>query len=96
MINIYVIDGCPFCYKSKLLLKTLKIRFKEINVKENEKCKYKKMNKMNTFPQIFYVKNNEKLKIGGFDELEFLISLVEIKKKFNFNNKIINYFEKNI
>ena len=51
---------------------------------------------MNTFPQIFLVKEKKKYKIGGFDELEYLISIVEIKKKFKFNYQLVSFFEKQI
>lgn len=96
MINLYVINGCPFCQKAELLLKSLKINVNKKVVKENEKFKYKKQNKMNTFPQIFLVKEKKKYKIGGFDELEYLISIVEIKKKFKFNYQLVSFFEKQI
>lgn len=96
MINLYVIEGCPFCHKADNLLKSLKLRVNKTIVSNNDKCKYKKMNKMNTFPQIIYTANNNRYKIGGYEELEYLLSIVELKKKFKFNSKIISYFERNI
>jgi len=96
MIHLYIISGCPFCHKTELLLNSLKIKTRKIMVKTSDKLKYKKLHKMNTFPQILYVKNNKQYKIGGLDELEYLISIVEIKKKFNFDYKTISFFEKNI
>ena len=96
MILLYIINGCPFCHKAELLLNSLKIRTRKITVKTSDKLKYKKQNKMNTFPQILYLKDSKRYKIGGLDELEYLISIVEIKKKFNFDNKTLSFFEKNI
>jgi len=96
MIHLYIINGCPFCHKAELLLKSLKLRTNRITVEISDKYKYKKRNKMNTFPQIFYIKDKKEYKIGGLDELEYLISIVEIKKKFNFDNKTLSFFEKNI
>jgi glutaredoxin len=96
MIHLYIISGCPFCHKAELLLNSLKINTKKITVKTIDKLKYKRQHKMNTFPQILYVKDDKKYKIGGLDELEYLISIVEIKKKFNFDYKTISFFEKNI
>ena len=96
MIHLYIINGCPFCHKAELLLKSLKLRTNRITFEISDKYKYKKRNKMNTFPQIFYIKDKKEYKIGGLDELEYLISIVEIKKKFNFDYKTISFFEKNI
>jgi glutaredoxin len=96
MIHLYIINGCPFCHKAELLLNSLKLRTNRITVEISDKYKYKKRNKMNTFPQIFYIKDKKEYKIGGLDELEYLISIVEIKKKFNFDNKTLSFFEKNI
>jgi len=96
MIHLYIINGCPFCHKAELLLSSLKIKTKKITVNTIDKTKYKKLHGMNTFPQILYVEKNKKYKIGGLDELEYLISIVEIKKKFDFDYKTLIFFENNI
>jgi len=57
-----------------------------IKVEQNEKNKYKKMNNMDTFPQIFLVNEDtdHRIKIGGLDNTVELLSNI-------FNKKSINY-----
>ena len=35
MIHLYVINGCPFCHKAELLLKSLKLRTRKIIIKQS-------------------------------------------------------------
>ena len=75
MFTIYTIKGCPYCENTVLLLKKHKLKFKNIIMKNiQEKAKYKKKHKMETFPQVFYKPSNKKqVKIGGYsDTLEFV------------------------
>jgi glutaredoxin len=60
MITIYILETCPYCNNALDLLTKLKIKHKKIVVPntEEEKNKYKKLHKMNTFPQIFVDKKN--------------------------------------
>jgi len=57
-----------------------------IKVEQNEKNKYKKMNNMATFPQIFLVDEdkNNRIKIGGLDSTVELLDNI-------FKNKSIDY-----
>ena len=65
LIN-YSLIGCPHSEASENLLKKYNIKCKIIKVKYKDKNKFKEENKMNTFPQIFYLNNNnKKIKIGG-------------------------------
>lgn len=61
-----------------------------INVTQYEKEIYKRKNDMNTFPQIFYVYEQQEYKIGGYNDLKYLIDLKDKCKKINENkyNKI--------
>jgi hypothetical protein len=57
-----------------------------IKVEQNEKNKYKKMNNMDTFPQIFLVNEESgvRIKIGGLDNTVKLLDSI-------FNKKSIDY-----
>jgi hypothetical protein len=57
-----------------------------IKVEQTEKNKYKKMNNMATFPQIFLVNEdtNKRIKIGGLDSTVELLDNI-------FKNKSIDY-----
>ena len=73
MIIAYILKDCYYSNCANDLLKKQKINFKKIDVPHDEtiKNKLKKQNKMNTFPQIMYQKNNTSKieKIGGYDDL---------------------------
>ena len=78
MIVLYVLNGCPYCNNSLKVLKENKIKHKAIVVAPQDKEKYKKINKMNTFPQIFIEADKDTyLKIGGNDDLVETIDIVK-------------------
>ena len=86
MIILYVLENCPYCNNALSLLKSHKIKHTKIVVenKEEIKNKYKKQNKMSTFPQIFLQINKDKImKIGGYTDLEELMGICENIKKSN-------------
>jgi len=41
MIKIYTTPGCPWCKKTKEFLKSIKVKYKEIDVSSNEKAQKK-------------------------------------------------------
>ena len=82
LLYIYSLEGCPYSIKSES--KFIAYKPDIIKVSQSEKNKYKKMNKMDTFPQIFLVDNDEKIKIGGYSDTINLLALI-------FENKKINY-----
>lgn len=78
MLVLYVLNECPYCNKALSTLKENNIKHKSIIVENNEeeKNKYKKQNKMNTFPQIFLQVNKDNyIKVGGNDNLQELLQL---------------------
>jgi glutaredoxin len=83
-IILYVLKGCPYCDNALMLLKKNNIKHKSILVETKDMDKYKKINKMNTFPQIFInVDSNNYFKIGGNDDL---VETMEIVKTINNSN----------
>jgi glutaredoxin len=69
----YILKGCPYSMMANEILKN-NPKNQLVYVDYNEKNKYKQLNNMKTFPQIFYVKNNIKYKIGGYDDLSSLLN----------------------
>jgi glutaredoxin len=77
-IVLYVLKGCPYCNNALILLKENNIKHKAIVVEDKDKEKYKKLNKMDTFPQIFInVNANNYFKIGGFNDLVETMQIVK-------------------
>jgi len=79
-IIIYSLEGCPYSKNAEMLLKNIKNK-KIIKVSQNDKDEYKIKNKMSTFPQIFLINGNQKIKIGGNDNLTNIINLIKNNKK---------------
>ena len=82
---IYSLVGCPWSLKSEGLLG--KYGPNVIKVDQSEKDKFKKMNGMNTFPQIFLEDDSKKLiKIGGYDATMKLLSDIFSKASINYSD----------
>ena len=94
MLELYCLKNCHYCDNSIYLCKIYKIPNKIIFIDNSNKNKYKKKHKMNTFPQIFLKTKQNKYLIGGNDEFEYLISILDMINKFKFNINIINCLQK--
>lgn len=92
-IKAYCLENCFFSENAKLLLNNNNIEFDLINVKHENKDEYKKLNKMNTFPQIFLETGDESVKIGGYDDFNKLVKIINDNK--NFDN-IYDKFKNNL
>jgi glutaredoxin len=95
MIYIYILKYCPYCLEAINLLDKYKLSYKIIDVKDNKES-YKKKHKMSTFPQIFYKHGNNKLLIGGYNELVHIIETTLYLKSNNIDLRTINYLYKNL
>ena len=93
MIIAYILKDCYYSNCANDLLKKQKINFKKIDVPQDEtiKNKLKKLNKMNTFPQIMYQKNNTSKieKIGGYDDLVVYIDIKNSVKQKKLNKHFL-------
>jgi glutaredoxin len=89
MLKLYCLKNCYYCDNSLRLCKVYNIPHNVIFIQENNKDKYKKKLKTNTFPQIYLTNNSKNYIIGGNEQFEYLISILDMLKKFNFNIKII-------
>lgn len=95
ILHIYSLVGCPYSMRSETLLKPY--NHKIIKVQQSEKQKYKDMNQMPTFPQIFLVDDlNNRIKIGGLEDTVSLLDKIFKNKKIEYNNddslKLKNFF----
>ena len=94
-IVLYVLKGCPYCNNALILLKENNIKHKAIVVEEKDKEKYKKLNKMNTFPQIFINVNGDNyFKIGGNDDLVETMEIVKTIMNSNVSLDSVYYLHK--
>jgi glutaredoxin len=94
-IILYVLKGCPYCNNALMLLKENNIKHKAIVVEDKDKEKYKKLNKMNTFPQIFInVNGNNYFKIGGNDDLVETMEIVKTIINSNVSLDAVYYLHK--
>jgi len=94
-IILYVLKGCPYCDNALMLLKENNIKHKSIVVEEKDIAKYKKINKMNTFPQIFInIDANNYFKIGGNDDLVETMEIVKTIINSNVSLDAVYYLHK--
>ena len=83
-LDVYVIEGCPYCGALLERLNSKNIIFNKTIVNPDEKEKYKKMHKHPTFPHVFINFNKKRIKIGGYEDFDKLMYLCKF-----FNNKDI-------
>jgi len=90
---IVLLEGCPYCNAVQDLLKNYKIKYKSIEIKQQEKHKFV-TSEINTFPQIYLkkTKTNDSLLLGGYTDLKLFCDTF-INKKYNENN--VKQFNKN-
>jgi glutaredoxin len=90
MFKIFLKPGCPYCAETVSLLNKHTIKYETHTEPDPEKREMlKKKNKMNTFPQVFYVSNKKSVLIGGNDELKQKIIFCKKLAK-TINNNTIN------
>ena len=98
-LKVYSLEGCPYSMNAESLLNNNSIEFDLIKVSYDEKDHYKQKNKMNTFPQVFLETPKETVKIGGYDDLNNIFSMIndnttfdnmlsDLKSKLSFENSL--------
>lgn len=76
---VYSLDGCPYCERTKQLMDKLPYPARFVRVTQENKGKYKEMNGMQTFPQIFVTltwedaaasrsMKSQRFRVGGYDQ----------------------------
>ena len=87
---IYSLEGCYYSQSLEELLNNKKINYNLNRVNLENKSKIKEKNKMSTFPQVFLNSKNINYKVGGFNDVNYILD--EIKTKNNLD-LIINNVE---
>ena len=89
MLKALILKGCPYCDKLKELL--INIPTEYIETTFAEKDEFKKKYNIETFPQVYLIKNEKDsgINLGGYSDMEKLIDQI------NSNNldKIKKYIE---
>lgn len=90
-VEAYILKNCYFSEKALFRLNSMNINsnLKVVHVENNEedKTKYKKLNKMDTFPQIFISNGKRRHKIGGSSDLDNLERMIDEMNSYNFSIK---------
>jgi len=87
-LDVYSLEGCYYSKSLEELLNNKKIKFNLNRVNFENKSKIKEKNKMNTFPQVFLNSKNKVYKVGGFDDIDYILN--EMKTKQNLDLIIDN------
>jgi glutaredoxin len=101
-LKVIVLENCPYSIAANELLTNYHIPFQKIIVNQNNKAKYKN-DLISTFPQIYILNKNKEILLGGYNDIEEIIDIINssnnldiLKEKLNkkyatkFNdNKII-------
>ncbi len=90
-LEVYSLQGCPYSIRAEKRLQKYSKVVKVISVPRDEKIKnkYKKMNKMSTFPQIYLVDGKKRVKIGGYSSIEKILDVYEkLEEDFEKNKKV--------
>ena len=79
-LDIYSLDGCYYSQSLEELLNNKKIKYNLNRVSLENKSKIKDKNKMSTFPQVFLNSKNVNYKVGGFDNISYILDEINNKK----------------
>lgn len=88
---VYSLENCYYSMSAEDFLnenyvdKKNKKTYRLQRVNQENKMSYKEYNKMNTFPQIFLESSNDKIKIGGYNDLKEIVGILKNKKN-NFDD----------
>ena len=89
-LNIYSLDGCYYSQSLEELLNSNKIKYNLNRVNLENKSKIKEKNKMSTFPQVFLNSKNVDYKVGGFDDVNYILNEIKTKNNLNLIIKNVN------
>lgn len=75
-LKLFSLEGCYYSESAEELLNSNNVKYSLQKVKQADKQSIKDMNEMNTFPQVFLETSDNKLKIGGYSELNNICNIV--------------------
>ena len=79
-LDVYSLEGCYYSKNLENLLNSKKIKFNLNKVNLENKSEVKEKNKMNTFPQVFLNSKKKVYKVGGFDDVDYILNEMKTKK----------------
>ncbi len=85
----YILRGCPYSMMADEILRK-NSNNKLIYIDQTEKDKYKRSNNMSTFPQIFFVKDEMRYRIGGYNDLSTLLNKQQLENRKELHKHICN------
>jgi glutaredoxin len=89
-LYIYSLISCPYSIDAERILKKYKPKIIKVQRDPKEKTHYNTINGMITYPQIFLVTNekkNERIKIGGRDDVVQLLDKLFNHKKTKYSKE---------
>ncbi len=91
-IKAILLEGCPYSIAAKDLLIAHNITHQILDINSSNKNEYK-TNQIDTFPQIYLCKTNNKgtQLLGGYDDLFAFVSDFKAKQ---YNSQLVNNFMK--
>lgn len=99
LLKLISLINCPYSNAAKEFLNKKDIKYKLIEVNQQNKEKYKNKN-ISTFPQIYLYKNNNEILLGGYDDIIDIhrnIHKINLDKSVKYlNKKFKNMTRKNI
>ena len=90
-LKALVLDGCPYCEKLKELLTKYNIPTEYIETTFENKEKFKIKYNIETFPQVYLIKNKDDkgIALGGYTDVQDIVDQI----KTNNYDKIKEYIE---
>jgi len=92
MIEVYVLEGCPYCNNALSLLENSGKKYKKIVVSPSKKDYYKKRHNMQTFPQILIKSKKMYITLGGNSDLMKAFEILDIKNTSNMSSEAVYLF----
>jgi len=83
-LYIIILEKCPYSISAINLLNSLNIKYNHLKVNQKNKEKFK-TKEIDTFPQIYLVKDEKKLLLGGYSNLKEFIDIF-INQEYNEKN----------
>lgn len=90
-LDVYSLDGCYYSQSLEELLNNKKIKFNLKKVNLEDKGKIKDKNQMSTFPQVFLYSKDKKYKVGGYDNVSYILNEIKSRKQLDLIIKNINF-----
>ena len=80
-VLLFSITGCPFCARTKKMLRDLQVPFVDVNLEKYPERRYEMQERTGrrTVPQIFFNSNH----IGGYDDIKKLVRYSLVHRHFS-------------